>query len=551
MKSKSTAKNSEIKKGRQVPPKRRKTQKSRMAVVNKTPEKTDKKRNRGKQKRAGKESTPLSPFEVYVQSLPEMEQGELALFFADMRSHVQLAKRETLKIRTDFENALLYYASSGVPPAHALRRLAIVNLGGFYARPPILWYALDDAAKIYPLSMRHGQMSIFRLSVYFKQPIVPELLQMALTFTVKRFPSFATTVKKGFFWHFLDAAKRRYSIEPESDIPCRPLQVSRSGSQSFRVVYYRNRMSIEYFHILTDGTGGMVFLKSLAAEYLRLLGAEKSIDEGILNPNDPPRKNETANEFLRAEKPEGITGFVEKPAVQMSGRVAKVKPCRILHFKMEASSLKKVAQTNNTTITAYILALLFIAGKNATDESEGTINIQVPVNMRKFYPSDTLRNFSMYCVIKLPIDSIADTASIIEEITAQLTQKGSQQSMREMLNSTGRLVGLMRYVPLAIKAPVARAIYGFLGDITFSNTLSNIGVVKMPMELAQHIESLDLVLGTSTTSRASCGLVTFGDTAVLSITKMTVDPSFEEKLYDLFVADGITPVLEGSEWYDD
>ena len=99
-------------------------------------------------------------------------------------------------------------------------------------------------------------------------------MQMALTFTMKRFPSFATTLKKGVFWHYLDTTKRRFSVEQEKDIPCQPLKVSHSGSQSFRALYWENRISVEFFHVLTDGSGGLIFLKTLVAEYLRLRGVE-------------------------------------------------------------------------------------------------------------------------------------------------------------------------------------------------------------------------------------------------------------------------------------
>lgn len=455
-----------------------------------------------------------------------------------------LPKEEQQKMYADFQNALLYYDARGVALEEALARLDIANLGGFYARPPVLWYALDDAAKIYPLSMRHGQMAVFRLSVYFRQPAVPEMLQMALTFTIKRFPSFATTVKKGFFWHYLDASKHRYTVEPESGIPCSPLPVARSGSQSFRVVYYENRVSMEFFHILTDGTGGMVFLKTLAAEYLRLLGGVQGEGDGILNINDTPTKSETANEFLRAEKPEGISGFMHKSALHMSGKPARNVPCRVLHFKMDAARLKSVAKGKNVTITAYLLALIFIANKSATDEVTGDINIQLPVNMRKFYPSDTVRSFSIYSIISLPIGEIGDTGSILGGISQQITEKTSQEAMRGMMNSTGQLVSMIRYVPLLIKAPVAKLIYGFLGDKIFSNTLSNLGVVSMPPDMAAHIDCMDFMLGDS------CGLITFGNTAMLTISKATVDPSFEEKLYSLLAADGIVPAVEGSEPYE-
>ena len=178
-----------------------------------------------------------SPFAAYAASLSPTDKAYLDDFLYDIRRHLALSKRENQQILDDFSAALLYYHHVGLSLQEACDRLGVENLGGFYARPPVLWYSLDDAAKIYPLAMKHGQMSVFRLSAYLKEPVVPQLLQMALTFTIKRFPFFATTVKKGFFWHYLDTAKGRYALEPEQEIPCQPLRISRSGSKSFRVLY--------------------------------------------------------------------------------------------------------------------------------------------------------------------------------------------------------------------------------------------------------------------------------------------------------------------------
>jgi hypothetical protein len=207
----------------------------------------------------------------------------------------------------------------GIDLKTAVERLAPEKLGGFYSRPPIIWYPLDDAAKIYPLSLRHNKMSIFRLSVYLKETVVPELLEIALTFAIKRFPSFATTVKKGFFWHYIDSAKRRYVVEPENEVPCHPLNVSVSGSQSFRMLYYQNRISVEFFHILTDASGGIIFLKTVTAEYLRLLGKDISCTDGVLDINSTPLSEETRNDFPKVEPTKETSGFMDSPAVQMSG----------------------------------------------------------------------------------------------------------------------------------------------------------------------------------------------------------------------------------------
>jgi len=487
-------------------------------------------------------------FELYLVGLNDGQAEMIAAFFTEFDRHCALDERSKALMRRDFENALLYYSNEGLPLDTALDRLDISNLGSFYIRPPILWYTLDDAAKIYPLSMKHGRMAVFRLAVNLKEPVIPELLQTALNFTIKRFPSFATTVKKGFFWHYLDTAKRRFEALAETDIPCRPIDISTSASQSFRVLWYNNRISVEFFHILTDGTGGMAFLKALTAEYLRLTGI-RSDEEGVLNRNELPSAEETANEFARADSTDQTGGFVDVAATQMSGRLSSAHPCQVLHFRMDAAQLKNAAKERNSTVTVYVLSKMFLAGRYATDEPNGTMNIQVPVNMRKFYPSKTLRNFSLYCGIRRSISEIEDSTAMLEDIAGQLKSKASKEAMSRMMNSTQRLLHALRYVPLALKTPAARVVYGFLGDQIFSNTLSNLGVVDMPSEYAEHIENMDFVLGTAVSNRAACSMVTFLDTATLTIAKQTLDPSFEEALYKSLCNNGINIQVEGSPLY--
>ncbi len=490
-----------------------------------------------------------TPFSVYLQGCTDDDRARLKTFFSDVSAHCLLSKKDNARIRTDFENAIVYYVQSGLSLSEALRRMNAKYLGGFYAHPPLLWFPLDDAAKIYPLSMTHGRMAVFRLSVYLKKPIVPQLLQMALHFTVKRFPSFATTLKKGIFWHYLDTAKRRFAIEKEGGIPCRPLNVSQSGSQSFRVLYYENRISVEFFHVLTDGTGGMIFLKVLIAEYLRLMGVEASPDETLWDISEIPRDAEFENAFSNVPKVKKSAGFADKPAIQMSGRLTAYKPCRLLHFKMSASALKAVASAHGATVTAYLLSLIFLSAKAATEERGGELSVQVPVNMRKFYPSETVRNFALYCGIRLPTADITKVEDIIDIIGTQLKEKASKEAMDQMLTATRNIVSSVRAVPLAIKYPVANKIYGYLGDSIFSTVFSNLGIVKLPPALAEHIDSMDFALGTNVSHRVSSALITFGDTATFTISKMTLDPSFEETFLALLQKDGIPVTVEGSVQY--
>lgn len=481
----------------------------------------------------------------------KQQADKLKKFFERFDTHCLLNKSEKNKLKSDFEKAFSYYSTVGISQEKALELLNIKNIGDFYGKPVKRWFPLDDAAKLYPLSMERGRMSTGRLSVYLKEDVIPELLQMALNFTIKRFPSFAVTLKKGFFWHYLYMTNKRFYIEPETEIPCKPIKLAKSGSQAFRIFYYKNRISMEMFHALSDGLGSVYFIKALIAEYLRLTGKEIMLDETIFNINDIPSNEEYENAFEKISIKGSVSAAVKKSVLQMGGKLAKNKPCRIVHLKINSAELKAVCKKYHTTVARYFLSLIFIAAKNIIEQSSGEINIQVPVNLRGFYPSKTLRNFVLPCGICLPIETINDVSSIITEINSQMKAKTSKEAMSELIASMEKLIDMVKYVPLALKQPAAKIGYGFLGDKAYTTILSDLGVVRMPQSVSEHIESMDAIIGPAITQRARCVAVTFNNTTTLSITKSTNDTSFEEKIYELLCADNISVKVEGSEKYGD
>ena len=385
---------------------------------------------------------------------PELER----LYFA-LAARIDLPRAQKRALISDFRRAAEVLVSRGLSPAEAAARLGHERLGDFYLSAPDYWYPLDDAAKIYPMSMTDGWMSVFRLSAYLDAPVEPSLLQLALDLTMPRFPFFATKIKRGVFWHYIDGVKRRFTVQPETELPCAPMNVAAGDSQSFRVLYYGRRVSVEFFHILTDGTGGLAFL------------------------------------------------------------------------------------------TALLLAFMTEAAHAASDESRGDISIQVPVNMRKFCPSKTRRSFSMYCSVRTPWAEAGEAERLLPDITRQLSERASETAMRGMLASTAEMVRLLGRVPLAVKRPAARIAYGFLGERAFTSTLSNLGAAKLPPEVEAHVEKLDFVLGTGERARAACAMVTLKGLALLSVTKLTDDKTFETRLLSILEGAGVPVKLRGSMPY--
>ena len=471
-------------------------------------------------------------------------------FQTELMKHIRMAKSQEYLLTEDFNRAIKYYMTTGMSLQQALERLNPEKLGGFYSHPAIGWYPLDNAAIIYPMSMRFKAVPMFRVSVYLKEEVVPEILQMALNFTIKRFPSFATTLKKGFFWHYLDSTKRRFSVEPEKIIPLRSLKIETTGSQSFRVVYYQNRISAELFHVLTDGSGGIVFLKTLTGEYLRLLGHDVTCSNDVLDIDEAPRMEETVNEFANSELKEGTSGFMNNSAAQMSGRISPIRPVQVLHFEMDSGKLLRKAREKNATVTSYLVSLMTMAARFACEENGGEIKIQVPVNMRKFNKSRTIRNYSMYFTVDTPLQNATGVDDIIDDVTQQIKEKSCLEEMSKMMSTTVKLVQSVKYIPLNIKKPVVRLVYGFLGDKVNTSFLSNLGVIRLPEDMGEYVEKFDFVLGPSDICRASCALVTFKDVSVLSITKITADVCFEEKLLQLLQKDGLEVDVKGSDVYE-
>ncbi len=479
-----------------------------------------------------------------------LEEGNIIKeYFTNLNNNISLTQKETIKINEDFEKAIDYYLKNGKTLEETLKILSIDNLGDIYQKEPENWYPLDSAAKIYPLSMRDNLMSVYRVSCYLKEDIVPEIYQIALLFTMKRFPTFRTSVRRGFFWHYLDGIKKRFHIHEEKELPCSYINVSNIGKQSFKALYYKNRISIECFHTLTDGTGATIFLSTLVATYLNLLKGIQGTNNYVLNINNKPDEEEAKDEFKGKVSKIKSQSLIEKKALQIDGRKSSVRPSQILQFDIDLNDISELAKEKDATITELMLSILFLTISYSTSK-KGLIKIQVPVNMRKYYPSKTLRNFSLYVSINIPREDVKDLDSTLLEVQRQLREKNTKDNLDELLKYTDNLIKYLKFIPLFIKRPVAKLIYGYAGDKSQTTVLSNLGNIKLPKEIQKEVEKMDFVLGTAITNRASFSIITCNNILTLSISKLTTNTSVENSIYNILTQSNIKVKVYGSEDYE-
>ena len=146
---------------------------------------------------------------------------------------------------------------------------------------------LENAAIIYPSCRTRKYATMFRLSVTMDDPVNPDILNQALQATMERFPSFRYTLRNGAFWWYLRLLNHQPGVRKTQ--PFLPFSFRSNGGYLFKLGYEGDTINLDIFHALTDGTGGMTFLLSLAAEYARLrygsridsLTSFSAVDNGV------------------------------------------------------------------------------------------------------------------------------------------------------------------------------------------------------------------------------------------------------------------------------
>lgn len=473
----------------------------------------------------------FNSFWEYYERQDENDQKKLDSFFHKLKLKISCSPIVKKQISTDYKNAILYFDWK-ISLDESLWRLDPDNLWNFYSNAPKSWFPLDTVAKIYPLAMHNKWMAMFRLSFYMDEDVVPELLQIALSTTIKRFPYFSTTIKKGFFWHYLDTIQTRFSIEQENTYLCEPMNISTNMSKLFRILYRKNRISIEFFHILTDWIGGSEFLKALVAEYLKLLWHDIPKSPLIKDISQIPPASETKNDYNKAEKQKNVKWYKDKKALKIDGKTGKVIPSAILHFDMDCNQLKKIAKSMGVGITALMLGYIMVATAKSTKDKKWSIQIQVPVNMRKLYNSETLSNFSLFCLVTAQKEDIWDFKSLVLSIQSQLKEKSSKEALNEKMCYANRAYKNIKYLPLFIKKYLVRAVFRIIWNNTISTTFSNLWILEIPDSMKKHVIKGDCCLWPQVHRKISCAMVTCNDIATLSITKTITNKTFEHSIIE-------------------
>ncbi|MEG1848538.1 MAG: alcohol acetyltransferase [Lachnospiraceae bacterium] len=417
-----------------------------------------------------------------------------------------------------------------------------------------IWYKLDLSAIVYPTLQRKDFSSVYRLSVLLKETIQPDLLQQAVDIVLKRFPTYKVAIRKGLFWRYLEANHRPGPfVQPDIKNPCMPMPFKANNRYLIRVYYYQNRISFEAHHSLGDGTGGMCVLQTITAVYLRLLGHPISNQGFVLDVEESPDKREFEDSYMKY-----ATAKVKPPrpgekTYRVRGTKEPFYTLNIIDGIMSVSEVSAVAGKYGATITEYFNAVLLYALMLKQEEEHHLklrpIKIAMPVNLRRFFPSITLRNF--ISMIYPAIDPRLGTYTF-EEILTHVHHYMRYYINEKFLcgdittNASTQRNHLIRIVPLFLKDFVVRLFYTKVQDRNSSAGLTNMGSLKVPDDMLPYIERFDIYMGQPFSSITNCAIISFQDILTINFARSIIEADVERYFFRKLVKDGIHVRIESN-----
>lgn len=417
------------------------------------------------------------------------------------------------------------------------------------------WYKLDLSAIVYPTLQRHDFSSVYRLSVVLKEEVQPEVLQRALDMTLPRFPTYKAAIRKGLFWRYLEPNDRPGPfVQEDVKNPCQPMYFKANNRYLIRVYYFRNRIALEAHHSLGDGTGGMCVLQTLTATYLRLLGHD-GIENGgfVLDISGTPGEGELEDAYMKYANAKVCPPRLQEKAYRVRGTAEPFYTLNIIDGIMSVSEVMAVAKRYNATITEYLNAVLLQALLTKQLKENRIrlrpVKIAMPVNLRRFFPSETLRNF--ITMIYPGIDPRLGEYTF-EEIVVQVHNYMRYHINEKLLrgdittNAATQRNPLIRVVPLFLKDLVVRTFYTRVQDRNSSAGLTNMGALKVPEGMKPYIDRFDIYMGQPFSRRTNCAVISFEDVLTVNFASSIIEADVERYFFRRLVQDGIHVKIESN-----
>ena len=414
----------------------------------------------------------------------------------------------------------------------------------------IRWDRLDNTAHLFPVIAGERMSNVYRISVTLTELIEPELLQQALDIVLPKFDGFNLRLRSGVFWHYFEEnGKPAPRVREEKTYPCRFIRGNQNNSYLFRVTYYKYRINLEVFHVLTDGMGGFNFIKELTYQYLRLRHPELAGPAGDSLSHGTTLNREDS--FLKHYKRTAKKLYKTQKAYLIKGETLHTGEFGVMHGYLKLPELKQVCRSYGASINEYLVAAYIWSVYTEclhTMPSEKPIRVAVPVNLRPYFHSTTTKNF--FVMVSAEFHPTGDSYTfpqVVEAVRESLRAQMNAEHLEQIFsyNVSSQKSPVLKLIPLPLKNLGMRSVYT-RSALANTATITNVGVVEVAEPYQPYIEQFHAFLAISTGQHVKGTICSYRDTLVFSFSYDLSDPSVQRGFFRRLAQDGLHVEIESN-----
>ena len=417
------------------------------------------------------------------------------------------------------------------------------------ANYPFEYLPLDNAGKIFPGQNSKRWAHVYRMTAELKEEIDPELLKTALAHTLDRLPTFKVRLRDGFFRNYYERNELECPISTDIKNPCYRINYKENNGYLIRVYYHRCRISVDYYHALCDGYGASVFISTLTGEYLRLKGYSISHNQFVLDVNDKPKAEEMEDAYERYATSKKTAKLLESPAYHKRGNQLPMHMCNYTSATISFKELHAVSKSYGVTVTELLAAILLEIHYKIQlkeDKSKKDVSVQIPLNLRKAFPSESVRNFVICLTVKMPYRKEGFAfEEIVKSVSEQLRKANNYDFLHAYITQTVNLqTKLLKFVPLAVKNTGVGISFHFGAEFSTTALISNLGPVSIPDDMKEHVERFFLYNGPGLVNGSRSGLVSIGDKLTFTFSNIYKESDIERAFLSKIASLGVSVIAE-------
>lgn len=417
----------------------------------------------------------------------------------------------------------------------------------------IRWDRLDNTAHLFPVIAGENMSNVYRIAVTLQEEIQPQYLQEALDRVLPRMDGFNLRLRQGVFWYYFEEnGKPAPRVTEERDFPCRYIRQNKNNSYLFRVTYYKCRINLEVFHVLTDGMGGINFLKELTYQYLRLVHPELQQQVGDHLSSDTSLNREDS--FLRNYKKSHKNSYKSRKAFLVKGERLPGGEFGVIHGYVKIPALKEVCRGYGVSINEYLVALF--AWSVYQEYMHGMpgnrpIRIAVPVNLRPYFDSITTKNFFVMVSAEFEPQKESYTfPEVVQLIHESLHSQINREHLEEILsyNVSNEKLLAARAVPLLLKNIAIRYVYT-TAALANTSTVTNIGNIHVEEAYRNYIKMFYAYLAMSKGQDIKGTICSYQDTLCFTFSSVLREAVLQKSFFRRMAEDGLDIQIESNGVY--